>query len=169
MSATLGLTQLQECQTCALVFPSGRPLFGRNPSYCRQNQKKVQCDIPILLSFPPWPWIQGLQLLTALWPTLPCDFHVSEVSKMKQKFNPANIPVALALMGHDLFFEPWHHSLGIFLFLYVSPSVYLLSPLPYHSFIIDNLGNKTQNGLATACCKYLPESVILGTILCCWT
>lgn len=92
--------------------------------------------------------------LWSCWTTLesPCE------SPLAADGSPANIPVALALMGHDLFLEPWHHSSVIFLFLYVFPSAYLRSPLPYDSFIVDNLGNKTQNGLAATCCSLLQVS-----------
>lgn len=95
VSATLDLVHLQECQTCVLVFLPVRPLLRRNPHGCRQNGEKMPCPSPVHLSFPPWPWMQGLPLPTALLPTLPWDFYFSEVSKTKLNFDLVRLLLSL--------------------------------------------------------------------------
>lgn len=192
VSATLDLVHLQECQTCVFSLSACATSASKESTRLQTEWGKDAVSQPrppfiptltlgartstphstVTYSSLRLLLLWSLQNETELWScsaTLesPCE------NPLAAEGRPANIPVALALVGPDLFFEPWHYSSVIFLFLYVLPSVYLPSPLPCYSVIIDNIGNKTQNGLAAACCsllqRNLPESVILGTIWCCWT
>lgn len=159
----------------------------------------MQCQTSIHLLFPPWPWTQGFnswQQFALFWDLY--FFKVSEMNlnfdlvwlllRLLLKillwwmrgwtwegiWHPEGLgtdarqsckyPGGPCINGAWLSFWQWNCSSVIILFLCITPLVYFSA-----TSSTDNLGYKTQKGLATVCCSphIYPRKCDFRTIWCC--